>query len=181
MKSYALGPFVGNIFLVILFLQALLNPTSNKDFIENTSGIYFITELFSLAGCLVLIKFKLHPEELGMTTNNDTPYDILVNKLRYFSIAFFFIIGALLMGYITHAWFIPLLFSISLISKAYSKNFVTNEKNITIYAIIFGISYVFIFFSAVVWGIIYYGTLAFFELYSSYKYIKRLHMKVKSV
>ena len=124
MNVSAIGPVIGNLFLVFLFLQALLNPSVHKDFITNTSFIYFLTELFSLAGCLLLLRFKLHPEDLGLQRTTNKPYDRLVNNIQYFSIACFFIIGTLLIGYLLQSWFIPLFFSLSLLSKAYSKNFV---------------------------------------------------------
>lgn len=168
-----IGPIIGNLFLVILFFHALINPSAHKEFITNTSFIYFLTELFSLAACLLLVRFKLHPEDLGLQRTTNTSYDRLVNKLQYFSIACFFIIATSLIGYLINSWFVPLIFSLSLLSKAYSKNLVAKEKNLTVIAIIFLISYVFVYFSPVLWGIIYYGILAFFEIYNYIMYYKK--------
>jgi len=181
MNISTFAPLLGNLWLLFIFIQAFSYPASHQDFIENTSYIFFVTELISLAACLLLIKYKTRPQDLGLTIKNDTTYDRVVNKLEYFSIACFFIIGAIIVGYATTKWFIPLLFSISLLSKAYSDNFITNEKSVKIYTIIFGLSYFFIVFSAVVWGILYFGILVLFELYRNYNYIKTIRLKPKSV
>ncbi len=179
MNLSAFGPLLGNISLVFLFAQALINPTANKDFIDNTSFFYFFIELATLAASMVLIKFKLHPEDLGLVLKNNTLYDRALNNLRYLSIICFFSLGTFLIGYLTNQWFIPILFTISLASKAYAKSLVANEKNMTVYAIIFGISYFFTVYSAVIWGIVYFSLLTLFEMINTYRNLKIVPVKIK--
>lgn len=172
-----IAPVAGNVFLVILFIKALLNPAENKDFIENTSFFYFLTEMLTLAASLVLIKFRLHPIDLGIKSGNLTLYDMLVKKLQYFSIVCFFSIGPFLVGYITHNLFFPLLFFVSLVAKAYSHNLANKEKNLIIYSIIFGLSYFFLVTGTILWGIVYYGSLSVYESYNSFRYYKKIPRK----
>jgi len=114
----------GNLYLVGLFLSALLYPTANVDFIFRTGALVFVMEFLSIHSSGMIEGSRLQQQ---------TP-----PKISPFALIGLYCVMALACAAAYHNWTLPLLFVVSVLAKYFGRRASASETSMTaLFAIIF--------------------------------------------
>lgn len=140
----------GNLFLGIMFLNALINPSQNTAFIFKTGMLIFLIEFLSIhsSGMAAGLRskgvhqgtFAYKTSVFGSTFARKNPKIMLIAAYFIFVVAF---------ALIFRNWFVPLFFFVSLVAKFYGNKATQDKLNIGIMILLFiGTVFVVLPFSA---------------------------------
>src|SRR3989344_1124259 len=110
----------GNLFIAYLFFSALINPQANKDFILNTGILTLFVEFMTIVSSIMISSFKYHPENVQVNGKPLTSFSPIQRELNLIFIIAVFIGIVGIFGFIFKNFYIPVIFTISLITKTIS-------------------------------------------------------------